>query len=113
MKLEMDKKNKYNELEDLGMCDPFHMEESFDEAIFRANCLQFEVDLYPFSVMEKAQEIAEKYGEDNLVPPRCIFIPTRQMCRKIINAVLKFGTTDTLECFLLRFGLLDGNRHLN
>jgi hypothetical protein len=77
MKMEMDRKNKYNELEDLGMCDPFHMEESFDEAMFRATCLQFEVDLYPNAVMEEAQRVVEEFGEDKLVPPRCIFIPTR------------------------------------
>lgn len=95
------------------MTDPFNMEESFDEAMFQVNCLQFEVDLYPLEVMEAAQMIVQEFGETMLRPPKCIFMPTRQLCRKIINAILKFGKTDTLECFLLRFGLLDGNRYIN
>jgi hypothetical protein len=65
----------------------------------------FEVDVYPKDVMSELHEAVEKTG--SIKPPKCIFIPTRKMVRTMIRAIYKWGSKDTTEAFLLRFGLLD------
>jgi hypothetical protein len=55
--------------------------------------------------MSKLYEAVRK--TNSIKPPKCIFIPTREMVRTMIRAIYKWGSTDTTEAFLLRFGLLD------
>ena len=38
-------------------------------------------------------------------PPRMIFMPSKSVIKTMVKANLKYGATDTLDQFLLRFGL--------
>jgi hypothetical protein len=38
-------------------------------------------------------------------PPRMIFMPSKSVIKTMVKANLKYGATDTLNQFLLRFGL--------
>jgi hypothetical protein len=43
----------------------------------------------------------------DLQPPKCVFIPGRQLCRKMIRALIKWGNSETSSEFLMRFGLVE------
>lgn len=54
--------------------------------------------------MESVRESVES-GEYH--GPSCIFLPHRTVIRQIIKANVKFSKNDSLDKFLLRFGLVD------
>jgi len=102
-KLEMDLKNEVNTLEELGMSDPICPEESLKVAESVIKNLNFFYDMYPKEVMDKVKERIE-YGYD-MDPPKCIFVPSKDVMRTIIKGLLKFGHIEEEKLMLARLGL--------
>jgi hypothetical protein len=96
MQLNMDFTNKINSFACIGMADPFETD-SMSEANNHIKTLDFFSTVYPESVVRLAGE----------VPPKCIWLPYREMVEKIIKAVALYGRIENSEAFLLRFGLLN------
>jgi hypothetical protein len=42
--------------------------------------------------------------------PKCLFIPSDKILRLFMKALAKFGNEDSVDVFLLRFGLIDPNQ---
>ena len=52
------------------------------------------------------ESILKALEQNNTVQaPRCIFVPDKAIMNKMMKALLKYGTKDSKEIFLLRFGL--------
>jgi len=58
--------------------------------------------VYPEEMMEQVQQ---NIDEGDYLPPSCIFLPDQSFIRTIIRTNVKFSSKDSLEKFLLRFGL--------
>jgi hypothetical protein len=95
----MDFTNKIDSFNCIGMVDPFEIE-SMTEAILHVKKLDFFSQVYPESVVRLAGD----------KPPKCIWLPYREMVEKIIKAVALYGRKENSEAFLLRFGLLDNQQ---
>ena len=98
----MDRRNKVEDLINLGLPDPFNTKEAIDDALLEVKTFDFWSEVYPNSVMEVLIEAVR--NKENVHPPRCIFVPNRDVIRTIIKALIKFKD-DNDEIFLLRFGL--------
>ena len=104
MQLNMDFTNKINSFSCIGMADPFDTQASMSEAYEHIKKLDFFSQVYP-------ESLTRVTGEKM---PKCIWLPYREMCEKIIKAVALYGNKENYEAFLLRFGLLDDqNWYLN
>jgi hypothetical protein len=70
------------------------------------NDLDFKVEIYPHQIMQSVCHAVTLMKE--LEPPKCVFIPSRDLCRKMIRALVKYGgNTEDRFSFFLRFGLVD------
>ena len=85
------------------MADPFATKASLVDAISHVKTFDFYTYVYPEAIIE--QLLKEIALCENLVLPKCIFVPSQKLCRKIIKATLKFGG-ESEEKFFLRFGLV-------
>ena len=89
------------------MLDPFD-----DEASQKA---QSEIESVNFSTYVYTEEKSLANTQQDITKlPKCTFLPSQELVRKMIRAIFKWGATDTEEAFFLRFGLLeDPNWYLN
>jgi hypothetical protein len=55
--------------------------------------------------VEKFTEAFKQKGV--ILPPKCMFIPSRKIMRMVIKANLMYSKGDNMAQFLLRFGLID------
>jgi len=67
--------------------------------------LDFYTQVYPDSIVEECL-LAVSLGL-SIKPPRCIFLPSKDMYKIMIQANLKYSKKDNLQTFLLRFGLIE------
>ena len=107
MKLDMDRKNKIVNYEDIGMADPFSTAKSLEVAEVTINDFNFFTYVYSEKVMNP---IIKKIEENGFAkPPKCIFVPCREIIRSMIRALVKYGDKEDDRIFFLRFGLVDYN----
>ena len=92
------------------MFDPFN-KKSFPMLKEMLSVYDFFTQVYPEQVMAGIiTAVEEKRG---IQPPKCIFVPEKELIRKMIKANILYGEKDSETIFLLRFGLLDNpNWHL-
>jgi hypothetical protein len=93
------------EFEDVGMLDPFEIPKSFELAHEVLKQYNFYTEVYPDNVVSEILEATTE--KRNMQPPKCIFVPSKKIVRTMIRAMAEYGATDSEECFLLRFGLLE------
>ncbi len=107
----MDMTNEVDSFEKYGMIDPFRPE-SIDEAKTIIEELQFDKDVYSESVMGPLRaKVDEDPYKESFDHPKCIFVPSREITRVIIRALVEFGS-ESENTFLLRFGLLEHPRQM-
>ena len=58
---------------------------------------------YPISIMDQIEE--NVYSGDDLSPPKQMFLPDKAVIRIMVKANIKYAKNDSLEKFLLRFGM--------
>jgi len=84
------------------MTDPFEPKKSLALAMVKVRKLQLFSIVYPEELMNISfADLAVK----NPSPPKIIFLPSTELVRRMIKALVKFGDTETKQNFLLRFGL--------
>jgi hypothetical protein len=85
------------------MSDPFDPVDSLKVAEVEIKNYNFYYDLYPEEVRYRIEQsiAAGNYFD----PPKCIFIPTQELVRTIMKAILKFGHIEDERVLLGRFGL--------
>ena len=101
-RLNFDFRNRVEKLEDFLMMDP-----SSDIKVVKKNLKKvkqlasrpFYNNVYPQKVIDEAN----KEG----IPPRCIYLPTKELMRKLITYVAQKSKSETNETFLVKFGLLE------
>ena len=105
MKADLDLKNKIESFSSVLLVDPFNQAKSLQLAESQIISYDFAKEVYPsFNIKEILEATKEKR---NIKPPKCIFLPSREIVRAMIRAIMKWGNSDTEEAFFLRFGLLD------
>jgi hypothetical protein len=87
------------------MCDPYNTEESLEKVLDNFTKSNFYLWLYPEKVMQKMKETIAKIGRSP--PPKLIFMPTRELVRLMMRALLDFGPAYKESAFLLKFGLIE------
>ena len=85
MKMELDRENKYDSFEEIGMTDPFKPKTSMLDTISYCRTFDFYTEVYPQAMIE-AMMVA-MLREDSIQPPKCIFLPTKELSRKMIKAL--------------------------
>jgi len=100
----MDLKNEQTSFEALLILDP-NNKKSLEECEKVAQEIDFYTNVYPDSVIDPL--IYNSKVKRSIIPPKCIFLPSKDMMRTIVKANLKYGKKDNLQEFLLRFGLLE------
>ena len=98
----MDFVNKVQSFEEVQMINPFK-EDSISQMKANLQSWIYSKLVYPRRCYKFTND------ETMIVPPRMIFIPSKSVIRTMVKANLMYGETDTLEQFLLRFGLLDSD----
>jgi hypothetical protein len=93
---ELDRKNRYHDYIELGMCDP-NDPDSYVAAMDYITSLEFDSNIYAGQTLSY------------LKPPKSVFIPTREFARKMMRALIDFGKTDPRDVFFARFGLLENH----
>ena len=89
VRMELDMKHKVETLEELSMCDPYDTEASLEKAILYWDACNFYMPIYPEEVVEGMRSVIMALGR--APPPKVIFMPTRELTRKMIRALLDFG----------------------
>jgi hypothetical protein len=89
MKSELDRENKYDSFEEIGMTDPFEPKKSMLDAVSNCRTFDFYTEVYPQALIEAMMEAV--MNEDSIKPPKCIFLPTRDLSRKMIKALAQYG----------------------
>ena len=95
--LSLDHVNNITDFISLGMCDPFNPEKGLSEAKEYIDNLTFHHNIYEGKILSDTK------------PPKTIFIPTKELKRRIIKACIYFGQSEPKEAFFMRFGLLDNH----
>lgn len=98
-------KNTISSFTSLQLINPFS-DRGLEDAKNALIPVTFSIDVYPKKIVAEIIEKSETTGTV-IKPPKCIFLPNKQMIRLMIRAAFKWAKTDTEEAFLLRFGLLD------
>ena len=94
--IKMDLKNKINSMEEVLMRNPFQKKSHRVSRTIAAG-FNYYTDIHLFEI-----EL------DNIVRlPKVIFVPDRSIMRCMITANLKYSKRDSLEEFLLRFGVVE------
>ena len=89
MKMEMDSINKVETFEEIMMADPTETKKSLNEAINTIRTYDFFTEVYPNYIM---QPIIEAFlNEGSITPPKTVFLPTRNLWRKMIRAIVRYG----------------------
>jgi len=64
----------------------------------------FYTEVYPKYIFGAIIESIKK--KETVKPPKCVFVPNKEVMRSMIKALVKYGSKDSDEVFLLRFGLI-------
>ena len=108
MRFQMDMQNKIESFEDTGMVDPFRFDESLEEVKQIVEEQDFSTDVYPQQIMGPLRrEIKEKPDLVIFDHPKLIFVPSQEIIRTMIRALVEWGNKEPENIFLLRFGLLE------
>jgi len=95
----MELTKEIDSLEELGMSDPLSYKDSMKASYQCIRRLDFYQDVYPQG------EVPEL--------PKAIFLPSKQIMRVMIKALLKYASHEPPEKFLLRFGLFNDPKCLS
>ena len=95
--MDMDVQNTVKKLEEVLLFNPFE-----PKSHHKVTQILEEFDFHKYVYKKYTGKIKE-----DSEPPRCVFIPDVGVMRCMMLANVKFSWTDTLDEFLLRFGLLD------
>ena len=74
-------------------------------ALKEVKAFDFNEEIYPKNIMSPIIE-AIKLNE-TFQHPKCMFVPDRQLVRKMVKALIRFGNMETYSEFFLRFGLVE------
>jgi hypothetical protein len=85
----MDTTNRVEKFEDVLMFDPTKKSNSIQSVMKAAEQLNFYTQVYPEHIMEDYEYHARVNGA--IKPPKCIFLPTKDLIRKMIDTNLKFA----------------------
>ena len=88
-KIEMDLKNTTKSLEEVALMNPMDPKNSLKEAFEEFRILDFYTQVYPEAIVKEFLEAVLK-GE-SIKPPKCIFLPNRDMMRIMIRANFEFA----------------------
>jgi len=102
MVMELERKLEVNTFEEIGLTDPTKPRKSNAEVVAIVKTFDFFTSVYPTSIMDTCKQNIENYITNK--PPKCIFLPEKQLARAIIRALAKY---EDLESLLLRFGIVD------
>ena len=104
IRTECDFVNQIKSFERIGMLNPSEPTVSIDEAISTTKGIDLYYDIYPEDVMSQFKiRMGQTIGE--VKPIKCMFLPSVSLLKKMMLAVLKFGSELSEEAFLLRFGI--------
>ena len=87
----MNLKDFVTTFEEVSLTDPFDQKDSWVRSKEIIDNYRFSKKVYTKMTKKEA--------------PKLVFLPSRNLCRSMILANLIFSKKDTLEQFLLRFGL--------
>ena len=111
MKVDMDLVNEQTSFEELLMMNP-NNKKSLEDCEKVASSIDFYTNVYPDHVIDPL--IHATRVKRAIIPPKCIFLPCKELIRTVVKANLKHAKKDTLQEFLLRFGLMENpNWYLN
>jgi hypothetical protein len=87
------------------MINPLKVKESCGKIEEKINGMEFydNGSAYPKELMDQIEE--NVYSGDDLSPPKCMFLPNKSLIRTMVKANCRFSKRDSLEQFLLRFGM--------
>ena len=103
MQLEMDRTNQVESLEELLMFNPLNPESpSLVQETIKTH--DYYTSVYPDHIMDEVYEnVASKRS---IRPPKCIFMPSREVVRIMIKANILYSKQDCIEDFICRFGVI-------
>jgi hypothetical protein len=102
----MDMKNTVKSFIRIGGSDPLRPLHSVKRALRYIKRIEFDKKVY------SAQFLGTQIDKTARIrAPNCIFLPEKQMFKRMVRAFHKYGKEDSEETFLLRFGLVDGPPH--
>jgi len=89
MKKKMDLYNEVTSFEEIGLTDPFKPRKSMGDTISLVKTFDFYTEVYPNCVMTQALEALKE--KKSIKPPKTVFLPSKQLFRKMIRALVKYG----------------------
>jgi hypothetical protein len=101
----MNLKDEIDCLSDLIMYNPLEGKKQKEVARKTLKQYDFFTQVYPVNVLGLLLEAVRT--KKSIKPPPCIFMPSKKVIKDMVISNLKFSKKDTIENFLLRFGLLD------
>lgn len=96
-RLNMDLKNKVNNLEKHGLLDPGNFEKSIIRVEEESHKTSWATTVYPHYYDSEGKKMA----------PKCIYVPDRKVFRIMIKAIIEKHVDTSDFRFLLKFGLLE------
>ena len=103
--MQMDQINNIESFDEIGMADPFQPNKGILKAKDMVKRLDYSKEIYSKSLMKAIVEAL--IAKENIKSPQTIFIPSKEVLRKMIRAVIKFGECKDRARFFLRFGLVE------
>jgi len=94
-----------NSFEEVYCVDPANSK-SLKNCLEHVDQLDFYTQIYPEEYLTPYIEAITSVSK-SIQAPRLIFLPSEEMVRRIIATNIKYAQKDSLEEFLLRFGLLE------
>lgn len=85
----MELNNTVENFEELGLVDPFNLKSSMEVAEMELKIFDFYIDVYPNAVVEACLKAVKE--KSNFRPPKCIFIPNKEMMRTMIKALIMWN----------------------
>jgi len=101
----MDREHKIKSFEEIGMTNPFDTRRSIERSKTEVKLFDFYTEVYPKYIFGAIIEAIK--NKEPVKPPKCVFVPSKDVMRSMIKALVKYGKRDSREMFLLRFGLID------
>ena len=105
MRMEMDQVNRIETLEEICMADPFQPNKGMVKAKEVVDNYDYFTEVYSKSFIASIIEAVKT--KEGIQSPRTIFVPTKEVLRKMIRAVIKFGDCKDRARFFLRFGVVE------
>jgi hypothetical protein len=106
-RLEMNLHDKFDNFEDLLLLNPMD-KKSVEKCKKELSTRDFLMNVYPEDVIARFSSSVHNSNRGlHAPPPSMLFKPTRKLIRIMIQANLRWSSKESLEHFLLRFGMLD------